>query len=273
MFYYFLNLESSNTQNKNNEHSNQKDQNVQINYCAIGPILALELLLIQLLFSMYIGMAFEEVYVREPYAAQFVCMLYPIGIGIIKISQYSLIKGYKVDTLYRFVSLGLAAMPYKFIYLNIDLPIVVGFVILVKFIYKTAAYFVLYLPWIHKIWSKWVKKTKKSGSPNNPKRAKIESTTFVTGKTAKRSLNQTPVQKFTFGPTKMAKIDLSNLPRLDQEEEEIGESFAELNNQDLIKDLELAQPDDLKVGYLRKSQATILLQLLITMQQIFLIWI
>jgi len=65
------------------------------------------------------------------------------------------IKEYDVETIYEFLSLGMAAFPYRFLFLSVDLPTIAAFLAGVKFVYKTIVYFMIYSPQFLKIKKKF----------------------------------------------------------------------------------------------------------------------
>lgn len=69
-------------------------------------------------------------------------------------------KKYDVETIYEFLSLGLAAFPYRFLFFSVDLPIVAIVIVCIKFTYKTIGYFVVYLPCSIRLKKRFSKKEK-----------------------------------------------------------------------------------------------------------------
>lgn len=178
-------------------------------------------------------MAFEEVYIRQPYFAQFICLFYPIGIGAIKYSQGLLLSKYKVDTIYEFISLGLAALPYKFIFLNIDLPLVIIFIILIKFGYKTFGYFIIFLPCSQKLKQKLRKKNEivedqPQMEEDSEEMNKISTSVLPKISNRPQRIKLTPVKKFKNELLQELQNDLS---RISEEKAEFEDSFSELNPQ------------------------------------------
>lgn len=118
----------------------------QFRYYILKPVCGMELLLSQLLFSIYFAILFDIVYEDQPYLAEYLCIYYPMVIGIMKAAQEFCVKEYDVEVIYEYISLGLAAFPYKFLFFSVDLPIVAAALLVIKFGYKFTIYFVVYLP-------------------------------------------------------------------------------------------------------------------------------
>ena len=82
--------------------------------------IGVELLLIQLIVSVYLGAFYDLTSQKAAFAAPIICVMYPIIIGSIKSLQIMVVKVFDVDQFYEFLSLNLGAFPYRFLYLGID---------------------------------------------------------------------------------------------------------------------------------------------------------
>ena len=102
--------------------------------------------MVQLVTSIYLAIAFDEIYQRRNYLAQIICVFYPPIMGSIKSLQNYFIKDYDVETIYEFLSLGLAAFPYRFLFLSVDLPLIAAGIVTIKLTYKMTSYFFLFTP-------------------------------------------------------------------------------------------------------------------------------
>ena len=120
------------------------------------------LLIFQLLVSVYLGISHDKMYEIQPYIAPLVCMVYPLIIGSIKAIQLKMILAYDVEIIYEFLSLNLASLPYRFLYLNIDLPIIAAGVLIIKFSYKIFFYVIMFIPCIYHWKTKILRKYKSS---------------------------------------------------------------------------------------------------------------
>ena len=79
-----------------------------------------ELLLIQLIISVYLGAFYDLTSQKAAFAAPIIWVMYPIIIGSIKSLQMKVIRVFDVEQFYEFLSLNLGAFPYRFLYLGID---------------------------------------------------------------------------------------------------------------------------------------------------------
>jgi hypothetical protein len=74
--------------------------------------------------------------------APMICFSYPVYIGIQKQLLFLTISPFEMDEVYEFASLAFAAMPYRFIYLNLDNWGQAIGLFAIKYTYKILVYFV-----------------------------------------------------------------------------------------------------------------------------------
>eukprot|EP00347_Sterkiella_histriomuscorum_P006860 403351157 len=101
-----------------------------------GPIL----LLSQLTSSFYFAQFLAYSNTLVPTATPFICALYPQMIGRQKQLLFYLVRPFEMDEIYEFGSLAFAAMPYRFIYLELDTWGQASIVFAIKYIYKFIVY-------------------------------------------------------------------------------------------------------------------------------------
>lgn len=238
LLYYILSLTFL-----RRERKQESDDEVELSvnehpygYCTLKPILGMELLMAQLLFSVYFAIYFDVLYQDHPYLAQYLCIYYPMIIGAMKAIQTYCVKEYDVESIYEFISLAMAAFPYKFLFISVDIPIVAASILVIKFGYKATIYIGAYLPFYIKCKKKLncCKKNKDGDQqPSDYKLQKLETRNFMmqSGKKATKGSRNDP-----FNP----KLDMSthNPPKTDErvqniiipEEKEEQEGFEDNPN-------------------------------------------
>ena len=117
----------------------------------IRSCIGVELLLIQLIVAVYLGVFYDLTSEKVALAAPLIWVMYPIVIGSIKSVQMKFVRIFDVEELYEFLSLNLGAFPYRFLYLGVDSYLLATLTIAIKFIYKTLVYFIFYLPKCRKL--------------------------------------------------------------------------------------------------------------------------
>lgn len=110
---------------------------------SVMAMIAPNLLLLQCTVSLLYGMIYGILDKQNKYIAPFVCATYPIAIGALKHGALFLVKDFGVQEIYQFTSLTLAAMPYRFLFLSVDNVFSVVVILVIKFVYKMGAYFVI----------------------------------------------------------------------------------------------------------------------------------
>lgn len=96
----------------------------------------------QLYVSLYFSIALFYLYSSNMLWAPVMCSAYPLFISLVK-GPFLWISGHlNMDNVIEFSSLAFAAMPYRFIYLEIDAYGVAFLIFTIKYIYKFIAYFI-----------------------------------------------------------------------------------------------------------------------------------
>ena len=92
--------------------------------------IGIELLLIQLIVAVYLGATYDLVNANNKYLAPIIWAIYPIVIGSIKGIQMKVVSIFNVEQIYEFLSLNLAAFPYRFLYLGVDSYLLASMIII-----------------------------------------------------------------------------------------------------------------------------------------------
>ena len=115
----------------------------------------MQTLIFQLTVALYLGFLFVTLNEIDSFLGIMVCVLYPFLIGAVKIVEKKLTASFDVGEIYEFTALSLAAMPYRFIFLDVDRLLIAFWIIFIKFSYKIYVNFIIYTPLFKELVKRW----------------------------------------------------------------------------------------------------------------------
>jgi predicted transport protein len=171
-------------------------------------MVGMQMLIGQLALALYFGLAFNKLTEINRYLAIIVWVCYPIGIGMVKMIEQKLISPFEVDEIYEFASLSLAAMPYRFIFLDVDNFVVAILIIIFKIAYKVTTNFIIFTPLFIKIKNKCLRKNLKIKDEQN------EDTNIRSVRNIPKQLNLKAENTQSFPKANKVDIGISKLDKL-----------------------------------------------------------